>query len=368
MGYSPFDSAVSPPLTLREMHSLVASEFYVEASMFEFDVPIFIVHLRDSSKEAFEHLVHKMKPYGLMPFLRRRAGRTVIQVFPKPQRKPGRGGRLPLILFLVTFGTIFASGYFNSVSWAELFGEDVFIHSLYFTAALLGIVGLHELGHKTLSMRRGLEATVPYFIPGPPFPIGFGTFGAVIMQKEPPINRDQLFELGISGPLTGFAVTLVVAYLSLQTAHLVDEAFLKQLEAQGAFLLEMPPSLAWLLLSSLVNPEAPLGYVALVPPIGLAAWLGFVITFLNLLPIWQLDGGHIANAMFGEKGHRVASMAGMLIAFATGFWFFGLLILFLMAQGRGIGPLDEVSPLSPKKKVLGVLAYVILALSAVILW
>ena len=363
-----YNYASSQPFNIRELHNIIDSEFHIEASMIEFGVPIFAVQPKGPSKEAFERLAQKLKPHSLLPFLRLREGKSVIQVFPKPESSPSKRRHIPLILFLATVGTIFISGYLNSEFWSKTFGENIFVHSLLFTIALLGIVGLHEMGHKTMAMKRGLKATSPYFIPGPPYPIGFGTFGAVILQKEPPVNRDQLFDMGFSGPVTGFIITLIVYTAALSAVKFVSLDLISQLATQGVEISEMPPSLSIILIDYLVNIKTAPGYLALTPPLGLAAWLGFVITFLNLLPIWQLDGGHIANAMFGEKGHKYASTAGLIIAVATGFWFFGLLILFLMGTRQGMGPLDEVSPLSTGRKMLGILSYVILALSAVILW
>jgi len=353
-------------LSLSELQTIIESEFPVESVVYEFGLPYFIVRLPPQHKENFERLVSKLKPYGFIPVLRRGIlGEAVIRILskPAPSKKPSR---IPLILFLVTCVTIFISGYFNSTVWNLLFQESIFLHAAFFTIGLLAIVGLHELGHKTAAALRGIESTSPYFIPGPPFPIGFGTLGAVIMQKEPPTNRDQLFDLGFSGPIIGFIVTLVVAAVSLEMAKAVSPSIIAQLEAQGVQMINLPSSLAWELLAGAIIPEVE-GKIMLTPPLGLAAWIGFIVTYLNLLPAWQLDGGHIARAMFGEKGHMIASFVGVIIAFVTGFWFFGLIILFFMGR-KHMGPLDDITPLSKSRKALGISAYLILALSAVILW
>lgn len=330
----------------------------------EFGILSFQVKLTGNPKKPFENLVKKFKPYMIFPTLRRRNGKVKLYILHKPEIKPSRV-KVNIILFLVTIVTVFLSGYVNSLTWSSIFRENVFLHALYFTIALLGIVGLHELGHKIACKLRGIEATLPYFIPGPPFPLGFGTFGAVIMQKEPAINRDHLFDLGFSGPIVGFIVTLLVAAISIQGVRSVDVEVIKKV---GAETYMMPPSLAWILLTSFANLTLEPGKILIIPPIGLAAWLGFVITFLNLLPIGQLDGGHLASAIFGEKGHSVASMLGVIITFATGFWFFGLLILFLMFQARRAVPLDDISPLSLSRRILSFIAFLMIILSAVILW
>lgn len=356
---------VVPVISFAELQKLIETEFPVKTVIFEFGIPHYVVELPSGHKEAFERLVSRLKPYGLIPFLRRIRGEPVIRVLVKPPGKKG-SSRLPPILFAVTFVTIFISGYMNSTVWSLIFNENIYLHAAFFTIALLAIVGLHEFGHKLAAMFRGIEATLPYFIPGPPFPIGFGTLGAVIMQKEPPVNRDQLFDLGFSGPVVGFAVTIIVAIISISMSRVIDPALVAQLEAEGVHMVALPSTIAWELISALLVPEA-VGHFVLIPPIGLAAWIGFIITFLNLLPAWQLDGGHIARAMFGEKGHTIATFVGVMVAFVTGFWFFGLLILFLMGR-RHMGPLDDLSPLSRSRIILGVVSYAILVLSAVILW
>ncbi|MEM3736868.1 MAG: site-2 protease family protein [Candidatus Bathyarchaeia archaeon] len=360
--------ATPQPLTFRELYEIIDSEFHVEGFMLEFDIPIFSVKTRGPSKETFIRLVQKLNPYNLLPLLRRRYGGLVIQVLHKPTERPERGRNIPLILFLASVCTVSLSGYFNSHLWSEIFGENIILHSLYFTIALLGIVGLHEMGHKLTVAKRGLRATSPYFIPGPPYPMGFGTFGALIMQKDPPANRDQLFDIGFSGPVTGFIIALIVSSIALLGVRFVDQTLVSQLETQGVEVFELPSSLGLIILNHLIGVNASPGYVAVIPPIGIAGWIGFVVTFLNLLPAWQLDGGHIARAMFGERGHRYASLIGLAIAVATGFWFFALLILFFMGSRRSIELLDDVSPLSTSRKMLGVLAYIILVLSAVIFW
>jgi membrane-associated protease RseP (regulator of RpoE activity) len=109
------------------------------------------------------------------------------------------------------------------------------------------------------------------------------------------------------------------------------------------------------------------GNVLIPPPFWFAAWVGYLITFLNLLPIWQLDGGHISRALFGDRGHKVASAVGLIITFLGGYWFFGLLILLFMWRSKSAGPLDDVTPIANSKKALGILAYVILGLCFVMI-
>ena len=163
-------------------------------------------------------------------------------------------------------------------------------------------------------------------------------------------------------------ITILVAILAVNMSRIVEPSFMAQLEAQGISLISLPSTLAWELIMTAFAPEAA-GNFMLMPPIGMAAWIGFVITYLNLLPAWQLDGGHIARAMFGEKGHMVASFIGVVVAFLTGFWFFALFILIMLAvTGGHMGPLDDLTPLTRARKILGIITYtVLLSLCAVIM-
>lgn len=346
---------------IEEIKKLIAEDFIIEEVRLEFDNLTFYISQQTSVKASFERLVQKMRTLQIMPLLRRKSGALTITVISKLPEKKYKT-RTSLILLFITLVTVFISGYLNSLSWTLIFGGNTFVEATYFTVALMAIVGLHEIGHKIAAKIRKIESTLPYFIPGPPFPIGFGTFGAVIMQKEPPTNRDQLFDLGFSGPVTSFIIASIVTVIAISASRAADPILLESL---GITVMHLPVSLAWAFIASLLG-HAQEGF--LLHPIGWAAWLGFIITFLNLLPIWQLDGGHIANALFGEKGHKIASMLGLGVTFITGFWFFGVLIL-LLSLGRRRGLiLDDVSPISPNRKILGLVAYIMLVLSAVFIW
>lgn len=365
VGASDSSSYINNMLTankMEEIKNLIAEEFTVEEVRLEFDFLTFYIKPNATLKESFERLVQKMKVSKIMPLLRRRGEATVITLILKPPEKNFKT-RTSLILLLATLVTVFISGYFNSQSWTVVFRGNTFVEAAYFTVALMAIVGLHEIGHKVAAKVRKIESTLPYFIPGPPYPIGFGTFGAVIMQKEPPVNRDQLFDLGFSGPVTSFILASIVAALAILSSR---SASPELLESLGVSVMNIPVNLAWIFIASLL--KHPSDGLMLLPPIGWAAWLGFIITYLNLLPIWQLDGGHIANALFGERGHRIASMLGLAVTFITGFWFFGILILFLSVGRRKGLILDDVSPISSGRKILGAVAYIILILCAVFIW
>ena len=216
-----------------------------------------------------------------------------------------------------------------------------------------------------------MDATLPYFVPAPP-PFPFGTFGAVISLRAPPGNRDQLFDLGFSGPIAGFIATLVVAIFAYLTAPVITEQ-----EATNLIAAKLLTSQPWPytplfmdLIGQLGLRAVPSGHVLILTQLAFAAEIGALITFLNILPVWQLDGGHIARATLGTMGHKITALIGFAILFAVGYWGFALLLVVFMFISRrpleGVEPLDDVSPLSNSRKVLFIAAWVMFLLTLVI--
>lgn len=233
-----------------------------------------------------------------------------------------------------------------------------------FALSVLGVLAIHELGHYALSRYHGVEASLPYFIPVPSF---IGTFGAVISMRGRIPDREALFDIGISGPLAGLVATVCVAVigLHLDPVHVPEYV----LENEGSIQLELgyPPLLeflAWATGGQLTYEDP--GLVA--NPVIFGAWVGLFVTFLNLIPVGQLDGGHVVRSLLGERAETIGSfvpaalfgLAAYLAVFADvsynapvlwGFW--GLISLFLAYVGPVTPVFDE--PLDPKRKAIGVL-------------
>ena len=178
-----------------EVQAIVQSEFNVEESFVEHGVPTFHIKYQQDSKNAFLRLIKHLDAIELIPLLRQKEEKVVLQIIAKPPIKPNRN-IINIALFLATLGTVFLSGYVLSAS--DITG------AILFTGAIMAILGSHEMGHKILADKHDVAATYPYFIPSPPPPCGIGTFGAVIRQKAIPPNRDALFDIGFTGPLMSF--------------------------------------------------------------------------------------------------------------------------------------------------------------------
>lgn len=338
------DNSVDPAVeyTFEQVQATVESEFDVTESFLDHDIPTFHVEYEEGSKEAFVRLVKRFEAMGLLPLLRQRENRVLLQVLAKPPVKPDRN-MVNVALFFVTLGTVFFSGYLQS---ADILG------ALLFTGAIMAILGSHEMGHKLLANKHDVDATYPYFIPGLP-PIG--TFGAVIRQKALPPNRDALFDIGFTGPVTGFVIATVVTVIGIQWSTLVP------LETDVSSLLPVP--LMFQAIARLFPPSGS-GEVILLHPVAYAGWVGMVITMLNLVPSGMFDGGHVARSVLGERAHRVVSYVGAALLFVYGWWPMAVLAFFF-SSNRHPGPLDDVSKITTSRKAGAVLLVAIFVLSIV---
>ena len=223
---------------------------------------------------------------------------------------------LPLGLFVVTvFTTLWAGAYqvnTESVSgaWDLLVRyPGSLLNGWPFAATLLGILVTHEFGHFYLSRLHRVPASLPLFIPGPPQFIG--TFGAVIQMRSPIMNRRALFDIGVAGPIAGFIVALPALIIGLSHSTVEPRMGLYGLQLGEPLLLQF---FAWIMFGPI-----PDTYDIVLHPIAFAAWFGFFITALNLIPIGQLDGGHVAYALFGPR-QRTLALTTIPVLLVLGLW------------------------------------------------
>lgn len=352
-----------------ELKALISSKFNVlDAYIDEKGIPNFIIS-PEVTKENFKKASKELIKLNLIPFLRKEGDRYIIKILLKPLERKGKSSFLNLILLSATLGTIFLAGYYSFINTPVLRdilmkSENAFFQAALFTASLFAIIGLHESGHIVACKIHGLDFSLPYFIPGPP---PFGTFGAIVSLKSPPTNRDELFDIGFAGPLAGFIATTLIAILSFQLGFIVPETEVAVWEQQKLVQrMDWPRSpLLFELLLPFIR-QIPQGFRLVLTQIEFAAWVGALLTFLNILPIWQLDGGHVARSIFGASGHKIASAIGLLVLIFSGYWFFALfLLLWMFGGGRGLigaEPLDDISPLSNSRKILYALSLIMLIL------
>lgn len=221
----------------------------------------------------------------------------------------------------------------------------------------MAILLSHEMGHYLMSRRYGVPASLPYFIPFPLSP--FGTFGAIIKMRGIIINKKALFDIGIAGPVSGFVVAIPFIILGIQLSSV-------QFVTEEMGVLRLGDPLIFKILQELLIGDIPQGYDLVLHPFAYAGWVGLFVTALNLLPVGQLDGGHIVFAVFGEKSKWIFGLAITLLAILTIFYNPGwllLLILLLIFGLRHPEPFDMDTELDGRRKILAVVVLFIFLLS-----
>jgi len=360
------------------------------------------------SVAAYDQLAEALRPYAITPLFRIEGGRqTVILVHGVLRLTLPRVTTNVVLFILTVISVLFAGamyGYEGSLPsdpWGQVW---VLISHLWvgwpFAVSLLGILLAHEFGHYFAGRRHKTAVTLPYFIP---LPISIlGTMGAFIQMRERPRNKRVLFDIGIAGPLAGLAVAIPVLILGLslsdvstvedmyytRTANqgedvcpntaLVGEAYscatdnfiegnsllylgLKYL-VKGELLpapvrYEQPVFLYWLRYGVTGHPVPLGGRDVMLHPAAMAGWAGILVSFLNLIPAGQLDGGHILYALFDRRVRSalpfVLATTALLGFFWSGWWLWtGIILLLGRAHAE---PLDQITQLDPRRKALGAL-------------
>ncbi len=233
-----------------------------------------------------------------------------------PLLSPGTRRFVPIILFFTTlFTTVLAGALYQGADMLNHPGEVLL--GLPFSISLILILGTHELGHYIAARRHGVLTTWPLFIPFPPFlpwigVVGIGTFGAVIRIKSPITAKKALVDIGAAGPLAGFVMACLVTYMGLRYS-----AITPVMHGTGA--MGLGTSLVFKGLTYLAVGAVPQGFDVFLGPAAFAGWIGFFVTAMNLLPLGQLDGGHVMYALLGER-QRPISLVLVVVMVALGYF------------------------------------------------
>ncbi len=307
----------------------------------------------------FDALRQELVPTNYVPSIVSEKGEVLIHVQKRAEPK-FRGAYLNLLLLVATIGTTSVAGAVNWSVYANVsfWSLEAFAFGIAsFTVPLLLVLGAHEMGHYFVAKRHRVRASLPFFIPSVPF---LGTFGAFISMRDPIPNRRALLEIGISGPLVGFVLAVPITIIGLFLSAAGPRAPI--LDGGGEITTSSP---LYGFLQTLV-PESVLDPFRRHPT-AFAGWVGLFVTAINLLPAGQLDGGHVARALVGEKARYLSWGAVFLLlvlgVMYAGWFLFALIILLLGA--RHPPPLNDITRLRPSRKALGILAFVVLALTFV---
>lgn len=349
----PIGEEMNSPLT--QLQAQLADVMIVDKAEVEGGAePIFVFHgrlLRDA-EAALTALLSRFQALGYTPLLRRQNQEDLVVALPGVMVATKNRLWVHVTLFLITVLTTTLAG-------ALLAGADLLrqpwslLRGVPFAATLLGILGIHEMGHYMMARWHGMNVTLPYFIPVPP-PF-LGTLGAVVVMKSPTRNRATLFDVGFGGPIAGFVVAVPLLILGLLLS-----------EVQRGVPTLGKPLLVQLLLA-LLQPHGP-GLAVKLHPIALAAYFGILITGLNLIPAGQFDGGHIAYAALGRAARPLAVAVIIAMVIMGLLVWQGWLIWAALAFFTGLrhpSPLNDITPLDPARKVIALGALLVLAITVV---
>ena len=339
-----------------DITQIVSSIFDIQENVVSTETLRFKIDSYDF-KDKFVRLAQNLELLGMVTRLEKSYDGLYLDIsrIAKPKKKWLSKSFVPRILFVVTVIMVLIDGYYRTdfVNTLSFIGNPTEMSVLY-AFSLIGILGVHESGHLIAAKKHKIKTTWPYFIPGVPV-FGIPTFGALIQSRGLTINRDILFDVAIAGPIAGLIIAIIVSMFGALTSPVIDNMLADELN-EGWQLMEM--NMPILMQVSLEIFDKGDGHI-IMSPIFFAAWLGFLITFLNLLPAWQLDGGHMARSLLGKKWHKIATYASTGLLAVLGYWFMALFILFLSSRSRDMKPLDDISPLSKNRKKLFVVIVIL---------
>jgi Zn-dependent protease len=319
-----------------------------------------------SSELVYRTVAPRLRERGMLTLLRQEHGRDVIIAQPAPPAHGRRRGWINLVLLVMTIVSTVMAGAFQQLPEASMSRLDsasgemdllwrITAETLNnwpagvpFMLALLGILGVHELGHYFTARRYGLPVSLPYFIPFPNYLTG--TMGAVIRIDGPFESRRALFDVGIAGPLAGLVIAIPVTIAGLAQAELVP------MMAGGGIVFQEP--ILFRVLALWIVGERPPGMDLQMNPLMMAGWWGLLVTAINLLPVSQLDGGHVSYALFG-RAHRWVAWGMYLLAVvvtlsnAESMGYILMLGLVLLMGISHPPALDDVTPVGGGRRLLG---------------
>jgi membrane-associated protease RseP (regulator of RpoE activity) len=328
------------------------------------------------SREAYDHLLPAFRKEGMTLLFRLEDGQHVVLARPGVPAGKTASPRLNVLMFLLTVLSVLLAGeLYGFTGPVTLRGLILNLPSgLPFAVSLLAILTAHEFGHYLVARRHKTEVTLPFFIPFPGSV--FGTMGAFIQMKEPPRDRRAMMDIALAGPVAGLVVTIPVLLLGLwlspvetlphvpaQIGVLEGNSLIYMLAkwlVKGEWLPSpstfggVAPALYWLryLLTGLPAPLG--GRDVILSPVAWAGWAGLLVTAMNLIPAGQLDGGHLMYVLLGSRVRRlwpflVGALA--LMGFLWQGWWIWAALLFVLGRVHA-EPLDQITPLDPRRQVL----------------
>jgi len=329
----------------------VSGERRIQPGFFEFDV-----FLPPNLESNFKSLYREMKEIGYIPFLSKNVKEGSSYLLTVIQRNYKKGLRIwiNIILLIATLittiyvGTVYLyAGYFGLTKVTPI---DYLYGFVYFSLPLMVILGSHELGHYFTARRNNVAASLPFFIPAPP---PFGTMGAFISLRDPIPDRKTLIKIGAAGPIVGFIMSIIIGIIGAYLGQVQKPVNVTNSQVEYEIMLPFIYSILPFLNAHYVHPVA------------FAAWIGFLVTAINLFPVGQLDGGHISRGLLGEKSKYLSYTFLMLLILLGLFnisWIFFAVIVIILGLNHP-PPLNDISKPSYKELTIGAIAILLIAVS-----
>ena len=329
------------------------------------------------NEESFMNVYRKLVKENKMPIQMRIIDETVLRIIPIKKR---RNRLIQILLFILTTITVGLTGFgllqgFYELMYSSVSIDYIMLWSILYTVLFLGTLAIHELGHLIMAKKFNVPASGPYFIPAPPIQLGFiGTLGAVISMEGIPPNKRSLALLGISGPLLGFIAGTIVGLIGVILSPLMPVSTAEQFVETGE-LSTIPYMPLMLILLTMVK-YVPENYIIILHPLAFISFIIFIVTFLNLMPIGQLDGGHVIRTFTTAKIHSLignlvlvvlilVGLSTLLIGYTGGTFYIvlSIILLFLkmiLGSKPHPGAANQFSNLSLSEKVMYIALYMAL--------
>ena len=355
-----------PPETLSALESRLAPMLVITGHKVFGSVVQFTGHLRGKADEMFRKIRDAFAGDPVTPMLLEGEENDVrVVMLPgKPDSAAADRPKWALhwLLFLATLATTTWAGALQAgVNLLQQPGR--FTVGLPYSLGLLLILGAHELGHYFTAKAHGIRVTPPFFIP---VPFALGTFGAFIKIKSLTPDRRALFDVAVAGPLAGLVFAIPALLIGLRLSQVAPGHVPPGIWGNAGVNVSSSVLLAFLAHFALGASTLQANHVIL-HPLAFAGWLGLLVTALNLLPIGQLDGGHMSHALFGSRNARGISVGAMVSLFLLAlfvwpglmFWAF---IVFFIAGTRDAPAANDLTPVGPPRRALGYLTFLLLLL------
>lgn len=300
--------------------------------------------------DCYDELRNRFEKHGFTPIIRPAEYGVSLIAQPTVYDPPDSNWIINLVLFLITIGSTLYAGALNEPAFT---GTEFWL-GWPFSVSMLLILGAHELGHYFAARYHGVPVTLPYFIP---FPSIIGTMGAFIRLKAPIKNRRALMDIGAAGPLAGMVFALPILVIGLITSNVGPVP-------PGGYYQEGNSLLYGLTKLLVYGRWLPSGGVDVsLNQVAWAGWVGLLVTGLNLIPVGQLDGGHVSYVLFGKQARRFfwPAIGGLVVlALITGTMTWWLWIFLLFIFGRSYAqPLDDVTRLDPRRRAIAIFTLIL---------